>query len=97
MQHACITAHDTPKPRIVRFIRGFTNFSVDPYYDPLSLVMIQYANNSIKHNNKQTTHVISLIKQYCLTENNYVLSLEYVYFTTTTYMHSYFTLLLITF
>ena len=31
---------DAPKPRIVRFIRGFTNFSVDPYYDPLSLVMI---------------------------------------------------------
>ena len=30
---------DAPKPRIVRFIRGFTNFLVDPYYDPLSLVM----------------------------------------------------------
>ena len=31
---------DAPKPHIMRFIKGFTNFSVDPYYDPLSLVMI---------------------------------------------------------
>ena len=34
---------DAPKPRIVRFIRGFTNFSVNPYYDPLLLVMITEA------------------------------------------------------
>ena len=33
---------DAPKPRIVRFIRGFTNFLVDPYYDPLLLVMISW-------------------------------------------------------
>ena len=31
---------DAPKPWIMRFIRCFTNFSFDPYYDPLSLVMI---------------------------------------------------------
>ena len=43
---------DAPKPRIVRFIRGFTNFSVDPYYDPLSLVMIlSYIVISLQFNN----------------------------------------------
>ena len=37
---------DAPKPRIVRFIRGFTNFSVDPYYDQLSLVMMRVVDDT---------------------------------------------------
>ena len=35
---------DAPKPQIVCFIRGFTNFLVDSYYDPLLLVMVQHTS-----------------------------------------------------
>ena len=40
----CLLSRMLQNLRLCILIEGFTNFSVDPYYDPLSLVMIYCFN-----------------------------------------------------
>ena len=37
----CLLSRMLQNPRLCVLLQGFTNFSVNPYYDPLSLVMIE--------------------------------------------------------